>query len=81
MSETIQETFEQRLGRIIRERRKQLGENLKQFSDRIGPARATISRIELGSSDASTTMWVLSEIAKGLGMSAWELARMAETGQ
>jgi transcriptional regulator with XRE-family HTH domain len=55
------------LGRIIRERRKELGFTLEAVASRSGVSRATISKVERG--DVTPTTAVLGKLAESLDLS------------
>jgi transcriptional regulator with XRE-family HTH domain len=65
-----------KLGRKIHQKRVELGLSQEQLSERVSLHRTYISEIERGVRNIS--MQSLSNIAGGLGMSAWELVRDCE---
>jgi transcriptional regulator with XRE-family HTH domain len=64
-----------RLGQRIREIRKERGMNQTELAEKAGISLITISRIERGERDPHVR--TLAQIARGLGVPAYELLRSA----
>jgi len=73
-----QRSFEERLGAAIRAARTRMGCSQGQVAARCGLGKAAISKAESGYH--LPTVPTLIRLARGIGVSAWELLRVAEDG-
>jgi len=72
----LSDTLQQRLGRIVRDRREALGLTQEELGERCDLHRTYIGSIERG--ERNLSLHNIERIAHALGILAWELIRAAE---